>query len=61
MSTAGVLFARTLSRAGCGVVLAARRVERLKSLRAELDPDGFFTNDYLARLGLAGDMSAPAP
>jgi FAD/FMN-containing dehydrogenase len=30
-----------------------------QSLRAELDPDGIFTNDYLARLGLAGDTSAP--
>ncbi len=28
-----------------------------RSLRAELDPDGIFTNDYLARLRLAGDMS----
>jgi FAD/FMN-containing dehydrogenase len=28
-----------------------------RAIRAELDPDGVFTNDYLARLGLAGDMS----
>jgi FAD/FMN-containing dehydrogenase len=32
-----------------------------RSLRAELDPQAVFTNDYLARLGLAGDTSAPAP
>jgi FAD/FMN-containing dehydrogenase len=30
-----------------------------RSLRAELDPDGIFTNDYLTRLGLVGDMSEP--
>jgi FAD/FMN-containing dehydrogenase len=31
-----------------------------RAIRAELDPEGVFTNDYLARLGLAGDTSAPA-
>jgi hypothetical protein len=31
-----------------------------QAIRAELDPEGVFTNDYLARLGLAGDRSAPA-
>jgi NAD(P)-dependent dehydrogenase (short-subunit alcohol dehydrogenase family) len=36
----GAQFARTLSRAGAGVVLAARRMERLKTLRAELEADG---------------------
>jgi hypothetical protein len=36
----GAQFARVLSRAGCGVVLAARRIERLKTLRAELEADG---------------------
>ncbi len=36
----GAQFARTLSRAGAGVVLAARRVERLKTLRAELEAEG---------------------
>ncbi len=36
----GEQFARTLSRAGAGVVLAARRVERLKTLRAELEAAG---------------------
>jgi len=36
----GTQFAKTLARAGAGVVLAARRVERLKSLRAEIEADG---------------------
>ena len=35
----GAQFARTLSRAGAAVVLAGRRVERLKTLRAELEAD----------------------
>mgnify|MGYP000939423940 CR=1 FL=1 len=33
----GEQFARVLARAGAGVVLAARRVDRLKTLRAELE------------------------
>jgi NAD(P)-dependent dehydrogenase (short-subunit alcohol dehydrogenase family) len=36
----GEQFARVLSRAGAGVVLAARRIERLKTLRAELEAEG---------------------
>jgi NAD(P)-dependent dehydrogenase (short-subunit alcohol dehydrogenase family) len=36
----GAQFARTLAQAGAGVVLAARRVERLKTLRAELEAAG---------------------
>jgi NAD(P)-dependent dehydrogenase (short-subunit alcohol dehydrogenase family) len=36
----GAQFARTLSKSGAAVVLAARRVERLKSLRAELEAEG---------------------
>src|SRR4249919_1854025 len=36
----GAQFARTLSKAGAAVVLAARRVERLKTLRAELEAGG---------------------
>jgi NAD(P)-dependent dehydrogenase (short-subunit alcohol dehydrogenase family) len=36
----GAQFARVLSRAGAGVVLAARRTERLKTLRAELESAG---------------------
>jgi len=36
----GAQFARTLAKAGAGVVLAARRVERLKTLRAEIEAAG---------------------
>jgi NAD(P)-dependent dehydrogenase (short-subunit alcohol dehydrogenase family) len=36
----GAQFARTLAKAGAGVVLAARRTERLKTLRAEIEADG---------------------
>lgn len=36
----GAQFARALSQAGAGVVLAARREERLKALRAELEAEG---------------------
>jgi NAD(P)-dependent dehydrogenase (short-subunit alcohol dehydrogenase family) len=36
----GTQFARVLSRAGAGVVLAARRIDRLKTLRAELEAAG---------------------
>ncbi len=36
----GAQFARTLSQAGAAVVLAARRVERLKTLRAEIESMG---------------------
>ncbi len=36
----GEQFARTLSRAGAAVVLAARRVDRLKTLRAEIESMG---------------------
>ncbi|MBH9552803.1 SDR family oxidoreductase [Inhella gelatinilytica] len=36
----GAQFARTLSRAGAAVVLAGRRVERLKTLRAEIEGEG---------------------
>jgi NAD(P)-dependent dehydrogenase (short-subunit alcohol dehydrogenase family) len=36
----GAHFAKTLARAGAGVVLAARRVERLKALRAEIEAAG---------------------
>ena len=36
----GAQFARTLARAGAAVVLAGRRVERLKGLRAEIDAEG---------------------
>jgi NAD(P)-dependent dehydrogenase (short-subunit alcohol dehydrogenase family) len=36
----GAQFAKTLAAAGAGVVLAARRMDRLKSLRAEIESDG---------------------
>lgn len=36
----GAQFARTLARAGAGVVLAARRTEKLKALRAEIESEG---------------------
>jgi len=36
----GAQFARTLTKAGAAVVLAARRMERLKTLRAELESNG---------------------
>ena len=36
----GEQFARTLAKAGAGVVLAARRVDRLKTLRAEIEAEG---------------------
>ncbi|TAK78649.1 MAG: SDR family oxidoreductase [Aquabacterium sp.] len=36
----GAQFARTLARSGAAVVLAGRRVERLKTLRAEIEASG---------------------
>jgi NAD(P)-dependent dehydrogenase (short-subunit alcohol dehydrogenase family) len=36
----GMQFAKTLSAAGCAVALAGRRVERLKTLRAEIEAGG---------------------
>jgi NAD(P)-dependent dehydrogenase (short-subunit alcohol dehydrogenase family) len=36
----GAQFARTLAKAGAGVAIAGRRVERLKSLRAEIEAEG---------------------
>ena len=36
----GAQFAQTLARAGAAVVLAGRRIERLKTLRAEIEADG---------------------
>ena len=36
----GAQFARTLSRAGAAVVLASRRMEKLKELRAEIQAEG---------------------
>ncbi len=36
----GAQFARTLAAAGAGVVLASRRLEKIKELRAEIEGDG---------------------
>ncbi|NUZ06264.1 SDR family oxidoreductase [Piscinibacter koreensis] len=36
----GEQFARTLAKAGAGVAIAGRRIERLKTLRAEIEADG---------------------
>ena len=36
----GAEFARTLARAGAGVVLASRRIEKLKDLRARIEGEG---------------------
>ena len=36
----GAQFARTLARAGAGVVLASRRIEKLKELRARIEAEG---------------------
>jgi NAD(P)-dependent dehydrogenase (short-subunit alcohol dehydrogenase family) len=36
----GSRFAKLLAASGCGVVLAGRRIERLKQLRAEIEADG---------------------
>jgi NAD(P)-dependent dehydrogenase (short-subunit alcohol dehydrogenase family) len=36
----GAQFARVLARAGAGVVLTARRIDRLKELRAEIESEG---------------------
>ena len=36
----GAQFARTLAKAGAGVVLASRRIEKLKDLRAQIEGEG---------------------
>ena len=36
----GTQFAKTLAQAGAAVVLASRRVEKLKELRAEIESEG---------------------
>ncbi len=36
----GAQFARTLARAGAGVILASRRIEKLKELRARIEGEG---------------------
>jgi FAD/FMN-containing dehydrogenase len=35
-------------------------VDAFRAIRVELDPDGVFTNDYLARLGVGADRSGRA-
>ena len=35
-------------------------LETFRAIRAEFDPEGVFTNDYLAGLGVGADRSAPA-
>ena len=36
----GAQFAKTLSRAGAAVVLASRRIDKLKELRAQIEAEG---------------------
>ena len=36
----GAQFAKTLSRAGAAVVLASRRMDKLKALRAQIEAEG---------------------
>ena len=50
----GVVFARALAGAGASVVLAARRLERLEALAADLERDG------AAALAVACDVSREA-
>jgi hypothetical protein len=57
----GAQFARVLARAGAAVVLAARRAERLKTLRAEIEADGgdahFVTLDVTDRASIASAVA----
>jgi NAD(P)-dependent dehydrogenase (short-subunit alcohol dehydrogenase family) len=57
----GAQFAKTLAKAGAGVVLAARRVERLKTLRAEIEADGgdahFVTLDVTDPVSIAAAVA----
>jgi NAD(P)-dependent dehydrogenase (short-subunit alcohol dehydrogenase family) len=54
----GAQFARTLAKAGAGVALAGRRVERLKSLRAEIEADG--GDAHVVRLDVTDHASIKA-
>jgi NAD(P)-dependent dehydrogenase (short-subunit alcohol dehydrogenase family) len=54
----GAQFARTLGRAGAGVVLAARRIERLKTLRAEIEAEG--GDAHVVGLDVTGPASIAA-
>jgi FAD/FMN-containing dehydrogenase len=42
-----------------GIAQLYQELPTFQAIRAELDPQGVFTSDYLAKLGLAGDTSAP--
>jgi FAD/FMN-containing dehydrogenase len=37
------------------------KLPAFRAIRIELDPDGVFTNDSLAKLGVGADTSSPAP
>ena len=54
----GAQFAKVLSAAGAGVVLAARRVERLKALRAEIEAEG--GDAHVVELDVTDHMSIKA-
>ncbi|HEX7441489.1 MAG TPA: SDR family oxidoreductase [Caldimonas sp.] len=54
----GAQFARTLAKAGAGVALAGRRVERLKALRAEIEAEG--GDAHVVRLDVTDHASIKA-
>ncbi|MDP4075352.1 SDR family oxidoreductase [Acidovorax sp. A1169] len=54
----GAQFARTLARAGAGVVLASRRVEKLKELRARIEGEG--GDAHVIELDVTDHMSIKA-
>ncbi len=54
----GEQFARTLAKAGAGVALAGRRIERLKALRAEIEADG--GDAHVVKLDVTDHLSIKA-
>ena len=54
----GAQFAKTLSAAGAGVVLAARRMDKLKALRAEIESEG--GDAHVVELDVTDHMSIKA-
>ena len=54
----GAQFARTLAKAGAGVVLASRRIDKLKDLRAEIEADG--GNAHVVALDVTDNRSIAA-
>lgn len=54
----GAQFARSLARAGAGVVLASRRVEKLKELRARIEGEG--GDAHVIELDVTDHMSIKA-